>query len=208
MSLLKISESWVRRKYAEKQIIIYAGDQVNHFFYLEKGYVKVYTITEDGEERILLILKPGDLFPLLRDPARPGQSSLYFHVAMVDVELSVIDQLELLKQLKNDHQAAWELLSYTSKFSSILTSRLAQLESKTAEEKLSNLLSYLISVCGKKIQPHTYFLDLKLTHQDIANLIGVTRETASVTLKQLTSQNRIGHENGHLIINKSGLDLR
>ncbi len=202
MDLFQFSKSWVLRRYNKKQILIHAGDQVNSFFYLVKGYVKVYTITEEGEERILLILKPKDLFPLLKDPNRSGQLSLYFYSAMTKVELHIIDQKEILQKLKNNLEASWELLRYTSEFSNTLTNRLAQLEGKKAEDKLSSLLAYLISVCGKPTKLNFYLLDLKLTHQDIASLVGVSRETISVSIKKLEVENKVMYRNGFLLIHE------
>ena len=51
---------------------------------------------------------------------------------------------------------------------------------------------------GTKI--NAYLLDLKLTHQDLANLIGVARETISVAMKKLEKQNKVMHRNGFLLL--------
>lgn len=200
MSLLDLSESWSARRYASKQILLHAGDEVNRFFYVRKGYVKVYTITEEGEERILLILKPDDLFPLLKDPEQDKQLSLYFYEAMTPVDLSVIDQKELIDKLKKDLENSWKLLRYISEFSSIITTRLAQLEKRGAEDKLTSLLTYLISVCGKPTKLSAHLLDLKLTHQDIASLIGLTRETVSMEMKKLQKEGKVIYRRGFLLI--------
>lgn len=202
MDLINLSDSWSPRQYAAGQILIYAGDEVSVVFYIKKGYVKVYSITDEGEEHILLILKTGDIFPLLKDPEQSKHLSLYFYQAITIVELSVIEQKELLNKLKKDLKNSWELLRYTSEFSSTLTSRLAQLESKGAEEKLVNLFAYLISICGKPTKLNAYLLDLKLTHQDIASLIGLTRETVSTELKNLQNQGKVVSRKGFLLIDK------
>jgi len=199
--LLSISSAWQQKKYSVKQILIHADDEVSRFYYINKGYIKVFTINDEGEEHILLILKPGDLFPLLKNPSQSGQESLYFYSAMVEVDLYVIDQQLLIDKLKDNLEASWQLLRYVSEFSYTLTNRLAQLESsKKADDKLASLFNYLISVCGQPTKLNYYLLDLKLTHQDIARLIGVTRETVSVAMKRLENQNKIMTRRGYLLI--------
>lgn len=200
MSLLGISNSWTSRKYSEKQILIYAGDETNRIFYIQKGFVKVYVISDDGEERILLILKQKDIFPLLRDPEMPRQRSLYFYAAMTAVELQASDQKEVIAGLRNNREETWELLRYISEFSNTLSDRLSQLESKKAGSKLANLFRYLIIVCGDKTKLNAYILRLKLTHQDIANLVGLTRETVSKELKKMEKQGKIAYRNGYLLL--------
>jgi len=206
MNLSDIADTWATRHYNRGHILIYAGDEVNRFFYIKKGYVKVYNITEDGDEHVLLILRDKDLFPLVRDPAQLKSSSLYFYETMTPVELLVIEQKSLMENVRKDLKSSWELLRYTSEFSSTLTNRLAQLESKKAEDKLENLFAYLIVVCGKLTKLNAYLLDLKLTHQDIASLIGLTRETVSIEMKKLETQGKVINRKGHLLIDKQYLD--
>ncbi|MGH7239223.1 MAG: Crp/Fnr family transcriptional regulator [Candidatus Saccharimonadales bacterium] len=188
----------VRR--SKNQIVIYEGDDVKHFFYLKSGYVKVFNINDDGEERTLLILKPGDFFPLLKDPDRPGYISPYFYDAMTTSEIGSITQADFLDIASSNRQAAWALLRYTSEFSSQLTQRLAQIEIKTAEGKLENLLLYLKDVCGRPNRDGSYKLELKLTHQDLASLLGIARETVSREIQELVRRGLVKNESGYLII--------
>lgn len=201
MNLIKLSKDWTKREYKLNQILIHAGDEVSRFYYVSKGYVKVYSISEDGEERILLILKPGDLFPLLKDPNQSSQTSLYFYQAMTDVVLHMVEQQQLIDGLKHNSEYSWELLRYISEFNNTLTHRLAQLENRGAEDKLASLFTYLVSVCGKPTKLNAYLLDLRLTHQDIASLLGLTRETVSNQMKAQEKKGAVAYRNGYLLIN-------
>lgn len=184
-----------------QQIIIYEGDEVSKFYYLQSGYVKVYNITEDGDERTLMIRGPGDIFPMLKDPTQPIYSARYFHSALTDVEIGVIDQAELLKETEASREAAWALLRYVSEFSASLTERLSQIENKTAEGKLEYLLPYLKDVCGQPIgKGGDYRLDLKLTHQDLASLLGIARETVSREMQKLVKQGQISYLDGYIVV--------
>lgn len=184
----------------KSQIVIYQGDEVKHFFYIKSGYVKAYNINDDGEERILILRKPGDIFPLLRDPAQPGYVSPYFYDTMTTAEIGMIKQTDFLEKVASSREAAWALLRYTSDFSSQLTERLAQIENKTAEGKLENLLPYLKNICGKPNGDGSWRLELKLTHQDLASLLGIARETVSREIQTLAKRGVVKNNSGYIIL--------
>lgn len=190
------------------QTIIYQGDEIKHFFYIKSGYVKVYNITDDGEERTLLIKKPGDLFPLLKDPDKPGYASPYFFGAMTAAEIGTIKQTDFLEAASKSREGAWGLLRYMSEFSSQLTDRLSQIENKTAEGKLENLLPYLKNVCGKQTRDGSWRLELRLTHQGLASLLGMARETVSREIQGLVKRGTIKYQNGHIVISENAAKFK
>lgn len=188
------------KKFEAKSILIYEDDEVSQLYFIRQGYVKVYTITDDGDERVLLILQPGDIFPLIRDPEHKVHKSLYFYESMVETEASVFEQSQLLDIIKHDRTASWEMLRYVSELSSNLTSRIGSLESKSVEDKIKKLLAYLVTVCGRQISEGTYLLGLRLTHLDIANLVGHTRESVSVMIKNLKKDGTVSYRRGYLLV--------
>lgn len=190
-----------------QQIVIYEGDEVNKFYYVQSGYVKVYNINNDGEERTLILRRPGDIFPLLKDPAAPNYVSPYFYATMTDAVLGVIPQKDLMQEAEASREGAWALLRYVSDFSASLTDRLSQIENKSAEDKLEHLLPYLKNVCGRPIgKSGDYRLELKLTHQDLASLLGIARETVSREMQKLSRQGKIKSLDGHLIVCAKALE--
>lgn len=186
----------------KSQIIIYEGDEVKQFYYLRSGYVKVYNINTDGEERVLMLRGPGDIFPLLKDPASPKYVSPYFYDTITDAEIGTIKQADFLAEAASSRESAWALLRYISEFSGLLTQRLEQIENKTAEGKLENLLPYLIRICGKSDGNGGSRLNLRLTHQDLASMLGIARETVSREMKVLTKKGIISSRGGYISISK------
>lgn len=64
-------------------------------------------------------------------------------------------------------------------------------------------MQYLISVCSKETGPDKFTVEFKITHQDIAALAGITRETASIQIKLLEEEGAISQKRGkRLIINR------
>ncbi len=182
------------------QILIYRDDAINHFYFIKSGFIRVYNITDDGEERTLLILTENDLFPLLKDPERPNNASIYFYEAMTDCEYASVQQQEFLDLIKHDQKATWTLFRYISDLSGVLTERVRDLGGKSAEDKVLQLFEYLITVCGEQIRPNVYRLKLKLTQQEIGNLVGHTRETASLTMKKLEERGVVNYKDGLFVI--------
>ena len=51
--------------YKKGDIILRAQDSPSGVYFIESGFVRVYSFTEDGEENLHLIYKEGEIFPLV-----------------------------------------------------------------------------------------------------------------------------------------------
>src|SRR6266852_998882 len=51
-------------EYRKREVVLCADDTPSSVFYIKSGYVRVYRLSEQGEELTLTILKPNDFFPL------------------------------------------------------------------------------------------------------------------------------------------------
>ena len=60
----KLFESGRTRTYPKNQLIHYQGDPMSHVYIIKEGHVKAYTILESGDTRTILLLSPGDIFPI------------------------------------------------------------------------------------------------------------------------------------------------
>ncbi len=198
--LKEVLKATAAKTHPAKSILINEDDELAHLYYISRGFVRAYTITDDGDERVLLILKTGDIFPLLRDPDQSVHVSAYFYETMGEAQTITLNRQDFIDMIRTDRDASWAFLRYSSEIGSELANRVSSLESKSVEDKIRKLLLYLIGVCGIKKGPDLYLLDLKLTHLDIANLVGHTRESASVMMKNLQRQGVISYRSGYLLI--------
>ncbi len=189
------------RKYRKGHIILHQGDELRNTYYIKRGYVKLYTITDDGDERILLIFQPRSAFPLLPNMSAPKFFINYYYEAMTDVELSMIPRRKLAKILDEDPEVAQLALNYIIELSADAVRRIGAIESKDAKNKLARLLQYLIKICGVEITQNKYRLKMKITHQDMANLAGLARETTSIQAKKLEQEGVINHKGSYMTIN-------
>jgi CRP/FNR family transcriptional regulator len=164
------------KNYAKNQVIIYEGDPIRSLFYIESGYVKVFNIINDGSERIIFIYGPGDIFPL-SSHLRGSRMVRYFYVSMSDVQVRVIDPAKLEKQIKNDILKGEVLVNYTNSINQQFFQRIDILSVNDARRKIVALLAFLLIKSGNHLPMSQ--LGLSLTHQDIANMSGLSREATS-----------------------------
>jgi CRP/FNR family transcriptional regulator len=173
------------KKYAKNQVIIYEGDPIRSLFYIESGYVKVFNILNDGSERIIFIYGPGDIFPL-SSHLRGSRIVRYFYVSMSDVKVRTIDPGKLEQQIKNDLMKGEVLVNYTSNINQQFFQRIDILSVNDARRKIVALLAFLVLKSGSH-EPMSNF-NFTLTHQDIANMSGLSREAVSRQLGLLKKE--------------------
>ncbi len=168
------------------QMIFGMGDPANGIYVVNSGPIKIYRLWEDGREITLAIVGAGDIFGEEALVSRNGfttfaetleQCSIVF-IRRDDVLLQIAQRPTLataLMQLTGERlmaaQQQVENLAFrrvTSRVADLLL-RLAQLESRADEGEIA-------------IHPG-------LTHQQMASLVGTTRETFTSTLSKLAQMN-------------------
>lgn len=196
------------KRYPKNQLIHYQGDPLNQIYLIRSGFVKAYTILDSGDTRTILVLSAGDIFPLAFSSTMDwGNYKIhYFYQSLVDTELMVLPAATLLKHLREDPDALNTYMTYLSASNEVIMNQLEVMKNKKAIDKVCMLLPYLISKSGKEIKPGVYELQLKLSHQEIADLSGVTRETTTTLIKQLEQKGIIEQKQGNWWIHQAAID--
>ena len=174
------------RKLNKGQILIYEGDVINSIYFLTRGYVKVSTIHSSGAQRTIIVYAPGDSFPLTSFLSGRGIAR-YFYECMTDVELKVMPQKDFQERIRGDLELGEELIGYASRMSDQFVERIEILSAQSARHKVAALLNYLAVKTGESLSGKTR-LNLPLTSQEIADMCGLTRETASMQLQRMKKE--------------------
>jgi CRP/FNR family cyclic AMP-dependent transcriptional regulator len=193
--------------YPKNQLIHYQGDPLSHIYLVIKGYIKGYTILDSGDTRTMFILGKGDIFPLAFSASLDwaNYKILYFYQSLTDCHVRVLTSGDLKNKLETDSEAMNSYLAFLSSTNEAIMNQLEIMKNKKAIEKVSMLLPYLIAKAGKKIKPDVYELQLKLSHQEIADISGVTRETTTTLIKELEKEKIIDQHRGKWLINTKNL---
>lgn len=176
-----------QRDYTKGQILLYQGQKTEENYYISDGFVKVYDVTSEGEEKLLLILGPGDFFPLLWTFKAPD-SLHYFYETLTDSSISVVARKEVINAVKENHELAIHLLEYFVERSNNLMTRIECIEASSAKHKVAQVLSYLADTHGDLVAECAFKVRIPTTHQMIANMSGLNRSTASIYMKELEDE--------------------
>ena len=161
------------RRYGKSSIIVYQGEIPRDGFLVKKGVVRVYQIGANGDSRTVTFYTKGDVFPVawLGGNTAPA---MYYYEAFDDVDLVPISR-ETWDKVMADPKSLHAFSMYMVKNYQSSLVRIAALEQAKAHDKIAYSLFYLLLRHGREIMPGIVRLELKLKHQDIAELVGLTR---------------------------------
>lgn len=183
--------------YKKGEAILRAGDSPQGVFYLKKGYVRIYAISEEGEELTQLIFRPGDPFALVW--AISSLPNPYNFEALTEVELWRCPREEFIAFLKARPEISYELIKrLLIQFRGTLI-RMEQLVFGDAYAKVASIVFLLAKRLGKKSKKGT-IIQIPLTHKDVGSLVGLTRETTSIEMKRLERKNLIEYNRGMVVV--------
>lgn len=186
------------REYKKGQLILRADDTPNGVYFIEKGYVKVYSLTENGTEKDKNYYKPGEIFPLIWTFSNI-KKNVYFE-AVDDVVVKRLPRQEFLDFIKTDKKILLDIINRITLILNVYSDRIDTLGYTKTYTRLISLLLSLSKRYGKKYGKNIV-LEVPLGHREIANSIAMTRETASRELETLTKKGIISQK-GHLIVIK------
>jgi CRP/FNR family transcriptional regulator len=173
----------------KKGEIILSQDQVPTTAYVVKeGVVKTYNITAEGEERPISFDIKGEIFPAAWVFAK-ARRTLFFYEAMTDCELYLIPRDEFTNFLKARAEVTYEMFEHFMGYHISFQLRVNALEQPKAAKKVLNTLHYLCLRFGEDVGADRVRIQLPLTQQELANFMGLTRETTSLELNKLQKQN-------------------
>ena len=174
-----------------------ADDVPTGVYYIHKGYARYYCLSETGQELSLIIFKPGDILPLIW--AITDSSDLQYCEAMTDIEVSRVPKEEFLKFLKENPDLLYEVFrKMLVRFEGLLE-RMEYMIFGNAHQKVASILVICAERFGAKIDGEIT-IKVPLTHKDVANLIGLTRETTSLEIEKLEKLGIISRKGGFLSV--------
>ncbi len=181
----------------KRDILFYEGEPCDVIYFINKGRVKVYKTTEDGREQIVNLLGKGDMFPHVGwygGSAYPATAE-----SLEDGHFYFLYINKFTQLLENNPRLTLKLLQELDGKIRELQGRLSNVLSRDMTEKIMNVLYSLAKNKGQKSE-EGFVLDIELTHQDIANMVGTTRETASRVISQLKKEGKLFLDHKMLLI--------
>ncbi len=196
-TLAKLAEKVELREMRRRQVIYLPGDPGQSVFFINGGRIKISKVTRDGKELTLAYRGPGEIFGELT--IVEGGPREEMAEAMESALVTELDRTEFDKVLKAESSVGYKLTKIVTQRRRELENKLEQLVFKDVNAKLAELLLRLAAEHGIEDSRGT-LVAIKITHQEMANLIGSTRETVSLTLSQFKKRGLIDNDGRKVIL--------
>lgn len=169
-------------------LIEFEFKKLDYVYLILDGVVKQFFLDTEGAEKIILILSNGDMFgeiTMVQQDYDRVITKTYSHVKVCKIQKNAFyDYLR-----KNPFVYDSILLMITTKFR-ILMSQIYDNTYLSAKDRLYFLLKRL-SIQQSSTKQSGYEINLNLTHEELANMIGSTRSTVTRLTKVLESEGKI-----------------
>jgi CRP/FNR family transcriptional regulator, cyclic AMP receptor protein len=168
------------RQYSPREAVYLSTQPRDNVYFLLTGRVKVTRIdAHTGKELILYIIRPGELFGLLR--GRHG--SEHAGNSAIAMERSMVGYVPRpdFERLAQRRSVAAELNRMADERLMSVTHRLEEMVFRDVPSRLADLLLRLAEQFPRE-RDGVRGIDVRLTQQDIADMIGSTRESASIVI--------------------------
>jgi CRP-like cAMP-binding protein len=162
-----------------------------------RGIVQTQTIHSSGDESILGLIGP--MMPLAR---KFSTLESYTAVALTDVDLLRLNW----RDVQDSPRLAMDMNQLLARRLRQTESLLALLGKRQTSERLLGFLAFLAREFGQET-PKGIFLDIRLTHQQIANIVGTTRVTVTRLLGTFKKESILTKGTGHRLCLSHGVSL-
>lgn len=193
-----LSNHSIESEIKKGEIIIRSDALISNIIYLKTGYVKEFVVSSNTKTRIIQILKPHTylgIHSLFGD-----KINHYSYAALEDLKICYID-INIFKQLvKENGNFAFQILKEVGKENLYNYYRFISNSHKKTDGRFADILLYL----SEKIYENSRF-KLQLTRQELADLMGVSRENLTRVLSKFKEDGIIGVSHDYIEILKPDL---
>ena len=204
--MVDFSKITIEKRFKKKDMIFLPGDKGDKVYLLKSGVVKISKYADNGKEIILGMVNPGEIF---------GEMSLFDkspreHVAeaLMDSYVCIVNRDDFTRHLQRNPEMSLQISKIIGLKFKKLGQKVEDLVFRNVYQRLAGMIIHLVDAYGYDKNGKTYIY-VKLTHYDIASLIGSTRETTTACLNDFRRAGLIEFDGRRLVVlDKIGLENR
>lgn len=181
----------------KKDVIFSEGDPSEWLYIVAEGKAKITKLSQDGKEIILEVIHPMDFFgglAVIRGFPYPANA-----IAMEDTRLLKISRSNLMRVLDRFPNLMYCMAQQVGDRMKESHETLKNIALERVEARIASLLLKLADKTGKKGEEGVS-IDMKLTKQDIAEMVGTTVETSIRTMSKFRKMGIVGEKEGKIVI--------
>jgi len=175
------------KRFKKGEIILCQGEVPECAYAVRSGIIKTYNLTLQGEEKPIGFDIINEIFPMAWVFGKVERVQ-YYYEAFTDCEVYCIPVDGYMTYLETNPKDMLATLDYLISRYMGSQMRINALEQSKASSKVINTLHFLCLRYGSELKKDTIKIKIPLTQQDLANFIGLTRETTGIELKKLQKQ--------------------
>lgn len=185
------------RTFAARRPVYLPSEAADSVFLLVAGLVKVCNLTHDGKQSILAFIEPGEVFGELA--IFDGDERDEYVEAVEDSTVIVIPACELQRMMIASHDLSMAMTKMIGMRRHRMERRLKNLLFLSNRDRLIHLLLDLSEQFGVD-DSEGVRIRIKLAHQEIANLMGSTRENVTILLGHLKAEGVVNVERRQIVL--------
>ena len=156
------------------------GDQDEMVYFIESGQIKLLVVSPEGKECLLAIHGGGDIFGELCLSGLGARHETA--MAMKETKLKQIPCAQFFARLSRDALSEG-FVRYLAVRIADQQQVIANLVTVDSEQRLGKTLLQLARTMGKK-DPHSIRIELKITHEELSEMVGTTRPRVSLFMQR------------------------
>ena len=199
--LKQFFEKYPHKKYRKGEVLLRQFEEPEGVFFITHGNVRMYTVSQEGEEYELNIYKAPSFFPI--GWMMNNTENRYYYEAISDVELYIAPKHEALDFITTQNDVLLDLASRIYKGLDGFFMRMEALLAGVAYYKTIAEIIISIRRFGEQSNSRHSF-HVKLTHHQIASRTGLSRETVTREIRKLQKKGMVAYEGDQLTV----LDIR
>lgn len=190
------------RQYKRGDILYQEGNRISGFFCIHRGIIKVFKTGFDGKEQIIRFAKDGDI--IAYRSVLSNELACTSAKVIEDCQVCFIPSEILVSFIKTNPAYALELLKLACHELGEANSFITDIAQKTVRERLAEILLFLVNDFGID---DDQFLNISLTREELANIVGTATESVIRLLSEFKSD-KLVELNGRKIkiLNTKGLE--
>ena len=199
----KLERTAEQRQYRRRQVIHFPDQSADSVYLLCDGRVKLSRVSDQGREVTLYLIENNGIFG---EAGLIGQNQTYDMMSetLQDSHVVVFKRAELANALSGSPAATHQLLTLINERRGAAESAIADLIFLEVPKRLAKLLIRLNDSHGSKSGRNGNLIKAKFTHQELANMIGSTRETTTLILNEFKRQGVLDFAGRRIVVKETG----
>lgn len=180
--LIALQDITLKHTYHKKEYVFMEGEEREAVFFIHSGTIKTFKVDHDGKEQIINFLQAGDMFPhvgFFEETPYPATAEVMSEAVLFMIRIDDFNQFML-----KHPEIAMKVMKILGQKIAILTQRIQEMNTQNVQHRVVYALIRLAQESGQS-DKEEIFIDMPITNQDVANIVGSSRETINRVLNHL-----------------------